>query len=165
MDLRLYVPQYHELTFRERLLADPASMSFRRGGAGGEGDHPDTGCLDFPRSAWALWYEYWIDREPERFYAYVVDGDRPVGEACYYEAEGRVLAGIILAADQRGKGYCAPALRLLARRAFAQPGVASLEAEFSTAHTAALRGYRAAGFRVVRRGGGSCLLRLSRPAE
>ena len=162
MSLRLYVPQYHELAFREQLLSDPATMAFRRGEAPSEGYHPETGCMDFPRNVWALWYDFWVDREPDRFYAYVVNGTTPVGEVCYYENEGRMQTGILLCALERGKGYCAPSLRLLAEHAFAQTEITALEAEFSTAHTAALRGYGSAGFHVIRRCGGKALLRLTR---
>lgn len=164
MDLRLCVPQYHELSFREDLLSDPATMGWNRGKDGTDDYHADTGCIDFPRNVWALWYDCWIDREPDRFYAYVVDGTRPVGEVCRYRDENGVFrAGIILKAEARGKGYCAPALRLLAEESFALPSVDALEAEFSTARAAAVHGYRAAGFRVVQRGGGVCRLRLEKP--
>lgn len=165
MDLHLYVPQYHELSFREALLADPASMSWNRGGSGADDYDPATGCIAFPRNVWALWYDCWIDREPERFYAYVVDGTRPVGEVCWYRDEaGATCAGIILKAEERGKGYCAPALKLLAQKAFCETDIERLEAEFSTARTAAVKGYTAAGFHVVRRGGGSCRLTLKKPS-
>jgi hypothetical protein len=58
MELRLYLPQYNELLFREQLLADPETMAFNRFKEPMEDYHPDTGCIDFPRNTWALWYDF-----------------------------------------------------------------------------------------------------------
>jgi 2-C-methyl-D-erythritol 2,4-cyclodiphosphate synthase len=116
MELRLYQPQYYELFFRERLLSDPATMAFNRGKEPSEDYHPDTGCIDFPRSHWALWYNFWMEREPETFYAVVADGRTPLGEISWFFDGEAYRVGMILKKEYRGKGYCAPALDLLAQK-------------------------------------------------
>ena len=162
MELRLYLPQYHELSFREQLLSDPDTMSFNRLRDPAEDYHPQTGCIDFPRGSWALWYGFWMDREPENFYAYLADGSAPVGEVSWYYDGESYRAGIILLAKYRKRGYCAPALELLARRAFEENGLPALSVTLSTAATAAVKGFQKAGFQRVRKGGGTCDLRLTR---
>ena len=50
--LRLHVPALSELGYRQRLLADPATMAYNRGyDLSFEGYHPQTGCIDFPETA------------------------------------------------------------------------------------------------------------------
>ena len=71
MELRLYLPQYNELLFREQLLSDPETMAFNRFKEPSPDYHPETGCIDFPRGTWALWYDFWMDREPDNFYAVI----------------------------------------------------------------------------------------------
>ena len=162
MQLRLYQPQYHELAFREQLLSDPATMSFNRGKDPGEDYHPETGCIDFPRSYWALWYNFWMEREPENFYAFLADGSTPLGEVSWFFDGESYRVGIILKKEFRGKGYCAPSLELLAEKAFGTYGLPALSVTVSTAFSAAVKGYLRAGFRRVRRSGGTCDLVLTR---
>ncbi len=162
MELRLYLPQYHELAFREQLLSDPATMAFQRFREPAPDYHPETGCIDFPRGNWAMWYSFWMDREPENFYAVLADGRTPVGEISWHFDGREHRVGIILLAAHRGKGYCAPALRLLSRRAFETNEIPSLSVTLSTANIAAVKGFTSAGFRKIRRGGGTCDLRLTR---
>lgn len=162
MELRLYQPQYHELLFREQLLSDPATMAFNRGKEPAEDYHPETGCIDFPRSYWALWYNFWMDREPDNFYAVVADGRTPLGEISWFFDGTAYQVGMILKKEFRGKGYCAPALELLAQKAFDGCGLPALSVTVSTAFSAAVKGCLRAGFRRTRRSGGTCDLVLTR---
>lgn len=162
MELRLYQPQYQELLFRQQLLSDPATMAFNRFKEPSEDYHPDTGCIDFPPSQWALWYSFWMEREPENFYAVVADGRTPVGEVSWFGDGETYRPGIILLAQHRKKGYATPALKLLADRAFGAFGLPELRVTLSTAATAAVKAFLAAGFRRTRRGGGTCDLCLTR---
>ena len=161
MELRLYLPQYNELLFREQLLSDPQTMAFNRFKDPAPDYHPKTGCIDFPRGTWALWYDFWMDREPDNFYAVLADGRTPVGEISWFFDGEKHSVGIIILAKHRGKGYCAPALELLADRAFGQ-GIESLSVTLSTANTAAVKGFTKAGFQRVRKGGGTCDMALTR---
>lgn len=162
MELRLYQPQYQELLFRQQLLSDPETMAFNRGGEPAEDYDPKTGCIDFPPSYWPMWYRFWLENEPQNFYAVLADGRTPVGEISWYFDGSEYRVGIILLAKYRGRGYCAPALSLLAARAFDGFSLPSLSVTLSTASTAAVKGFLRAGFRRVRRGGGTCDLRLTK---
>lgn len=162
MELRLYLPQYHELAFREQLLSDPETMSFNRFHEPAEDYDPQTGCIQFPRQNWAMWYGFWMEREPENFYAVIADGRTPVGEISWFFDGERYQVGIILLAKHRRKGYCAPALALLAHRAFCDCDLPSLSVTLSTANTPAVKGFMRAGFRRIRRGGGTCDFALTR---
>lgn len=132
--LTLHVPGLDELWYRQRLLSDPATMSYNaQWDLDYDGYHRQTGCIDFPREAWADWYAQWIGREPERFYAYVrrePDGEW-LGEVCFHHTPEKAWwdMGIVLQAAHRGRGYAAPALRLLAEKAFAC-GVTRLHNDF-----------------------------------
>lgn len=162
MELRLYQPQYHELAFRELLLSDGETMAYNRFKEPSEGYDPQTGCIAFPRSDWALWYNFWLEKEPENFYAVLADGRTPVGEISWFFDGTDYRVGIILLARHRKKGYCAPALKLLAQKAFEEYSLPALSVTLSTAATAAVKGFVSAGFRRIRRGGGTCDLRLTR---
>ena len=162
MELRLYQPQYHELAFREQLLSDKETMAFNRFKEPAEDYDPQTGCIRFPRAYWAMWYTFWLEKEPDNFYAILADGRTPVGEVSWFFDGSEYRVGIILLAKYRKKGYCAPALKLLAEKAFGEFGIPALSVTLSTAFSAAVKGFLAAGFEQTRRGGGSCDLRLTR---
>lgn len=51
-DISLHIPEYSELWYRQRLLADPDTMSYNKGYSG------ENGCIDFPEKNWRLWYDY-----------------------------------------------------------------------------------------------------------
>ncbi len=155
MELRLYQLEYNELFFRQTLLSDPETMAFNRFGEPSEDYNPQTGCIDFPRRNWALWYQFWLENEPENFYAVLADGRTPVGELSWHYDGLQYRVGIILLAKHRGKGYCAPALELLCQKAFEEFSLPALHVTLSTANTAAVKGFQKAGFVRVRRGGGS----------
>lgn len=162
MELRLYSPQYHELAFREHLLADPETMAFNRFKEPSPDYDPKTGCIDFPRRDWALWYSFWMEREPDNFYAVIADGRTPIGEISWFFDGEKYSVGMILLAKHRKKGYCAPALHLLAQRAFETHQIPALSVTLSTANTAAVKGFTKAGFVRTRKGGGTCDLVLTK---
>ena len=71
-ELALYVPKLDELWFYRKMMSDPETMSYNANwDVDYKGYHKDTGCIDFPESEWAEWYDYWINSEPERFFAYI----------------------------------------------------------------------------------------------
>ena len=152
--LQLYVPKLTDLWFRQQMMADPATMSYNaHWDVSYEGYHPDTGCIDFPESEWAAWYDQWISREPAYFYAYIVrcsDGAW-LGEVCFHHTPERDWwdMGIVLHAPYRGKGYAVPALRLMLDHAFRDCGVTRLHNDFELTRPAALEIHRTAGFREV----------------
>ena len=109
----LYRPELKDLWFRERCLADPATMSYNRAWGG---------TISFPESRWEEWYDRWVVRQENgRFYRYLRDTDTNVfvGEIAYHydEEEEKWLADVIVAAEYRGRGYGTAGLALLCRAA------------------------------------------------
>lgn len=103
----LYQVKPTDLWFRKKMLADEATMSYNRAWGG---------TIAFPESDWADWYDYWIARpEGKRFYRYLTDEGRFVGEVAYhYDAElSGFVADVIVYAPERGKGYGRAGLDLL----------------------------------------------------
>ena len=158
--LRLKIPGLRDMEYRRRILADPATMAYnrRRDLGGAEGYDPETGCIDFPRENWRWWRQIWLYNEPGFFSALLWNDEEAqfVGEVSYFydgEADAHV-AGILVEAAQRGKGYCAEGLRLLADRAFARDDLRVLRCDIPADNLPALRGYARAGFHTFGSEGG-----------
>ena len=153
--LRLHTPAFDELWYRQRMMSDPATMSYN---AGYEldipGYHSDTGCIDFPTERWQGWYDRFIGKEPERFYAYIVresDGTF-LGEAVLRQegAPGRYEMGVVIEACHRGNGCSAEAMALLLDVAFNGLHAEAVCNDFERSRAAALRLHLNAGFEIVR---------------
>lgn len=107
--VKLYIPKYEELWFRQMFMADEKTMSY---------NHAWGGTIPFPEKNWKEWYDYWIlNTEGERVYRYVVDEENNdfLGEVAYHFDGGReiTIADVIIYAKYRGNGYGAKALQLL----------------------------------------------------
>lgn len=165
--LSLYVPKLDDLWYRERLMSDPATMRYNRGyELDFTGYHRDTGCIDFPQSEWKEWYDYFIVREPLRYYAYLArmaDGAW-IGEVNFHknpEQDWHEM-GVVIEAKHRGRGYAVEALRLLEEQAFERSGIEMLHNDFEVDREAAFRIHLAAGFTESRRENGLIELTLTR---
>ena len=61
----LHMPGVREMDYRQKLLAQPETMSYNAGlDLEAEGYDPATGCIDFPMSDWRYWRDVWLWREP-----------------------------------------------------------------------------------------------------
>ncbi len=49
--IQLYKPQLDDLWFRQRMMADPETMSYNRAWGG---------TIPFPKEKWKAWYDDWI---------------------------------------------------------------------------------------------------------
>lgn len=111
--LKLYIPKYEDLSFRQKLIGDPATMSY---------NEKWGGAIDFPKERWQEWYDWWIvNHEDKRFYRYLQDSetDSFVGEIAYhFDNERKIhLADVIVFSEYRGKGYGNQGLQLLCNAA------------------------------------------------
>lgn len=107
--LILHEPSMEELSFRQDLLADEATMSY---------NHAYGGCIDFSREKWEKWYEKWLKSDNKQYYyRYLYDVELKIfvgecafrfdaGESCWY-------CDVIVRANYRGKGYGKEGLQLL----------------------------------------------------
>lgn len=152
--LELYIPTLDELWFYQKMMSDPDTMSYNKNwDVDYDGYHKDTGCIDFPESQWASWYEDWVNNEPECFFAYIQrssDGEW-VGNINFHYTPQQDWwdMGIVIYAPYRGKGYAAPALQLMLDHAFRDCGVTRVHNDFEVARNevSAWKAHLAAGFR------------------
>lgn len=120
-DLKLIRPRLEELSFKQEMLADEATMSFNA---------VNGGTLDFPKERWKGWYNRWIaSDDPHYFYRYLFSEKLKayVGEIAYhYEKEtDRFICDVIIHAKYRGQGFGKAGLTLLCEAA-KQHGIRTL---------------------------------------
>lgn len=141
----LHRPTFEELSFRQVLLGDPATMAY---------NHAYGGTIDFPRERWGDWYDRWVeDASGERFYRYLYDPRTGnfVGEAAYHhdvELDG-YICDVIVPAACRGRGYGTQGLALLCAAAKAN-GVGRLYDNIA-ADNPSVTVFLRSGFREVSR--------------
>lgn len=150
MEIKLHIPKFEELAYREKLLNDPQTMSYNRGyDIDAENYDRATGCISFPRSEWQDWYDYFIGQEPERYYAYIECDGAFVGEVNLHKRtpETKVYdMGIVIEAQYRGKGISRTALEQLMDVAFIKLGAEEVRNEFEATRQTALRLHEDVGF-------------------
>lgn len=147
--LRLHIPDFSELWYRQKLLADPDTMYFNR-------SSDSCGCIDFPDDGFYDWYNYWINGFPMRYYAYVVriSGGTFIGEVWIYKNdiigsyEDYYKMGIIIENVFRCVGYGSEAIKLLLDVAFCELGAASVHNSFESFRLDALKTHLNSGFKV-----------------
>ncbi len=167
--LELYIPKQEELWFYQKMLSDPATMSYNANwDVSYQGYHRDTGCIDFPKSEWADWYRRMIGNEPWQFYAYIrrkADGVW-IGDVCFHHTpeKGWHDMGIVIYAPYRGMGYAVPALKLMIDHAFGVTGIERLHNDFEISRNeiAAWRTHFSAGFREYSRENGFLSLMMTK---
>ena len=118
--LTLYKPECEDLWFRQKLLADEATMAYNRAWGG---------TIPFPEERWASWYSLWIAHGgKDRFYRYLREGNGDfVGEVAYHfdDETGGAMADVIVFSGYRGRGYGSRGLEMLCAAA-KENGVAVL---------------------------------------
>lgn len=153
--LYLHVPTFEELWYRQKIMQDPVTMNYNRGyELNFTGYDKETGCIAFPEQEWADWYEYFVGKEPLRFYAYIVretDGAF-IGEVNVHKNKDVPWhdMGIVLEGKFRGKGYAEPALWLLLQYAFEKMDAYAVHNDFEAGRDAAVRTHLAVGFTEYR---------------
>ena len=165
--LKLIVPSIEQLSYRKKILSDPETMNYNKGlELGFKGYDNETGCIDFDESKWNNWYNGWVNREPDRYYAYLVEQDNncPVGEiAIRFDEDKRThIISIIIEGKHRGKGYGSEGLKLLLKKAFIQLELEKVTDEFPESRTAANKLFKDFGFKVVGKKNKTILLELNR---
>ena len=152
--LELYIPKLEDLWFYQKMMSDPETMSYNAGwDVDYDGYHRDTGCIDYPDEVMPTWYENWVGKEPDRFYAYIKRTSDGVwiGDVNFHYTPEKDWhdMGIVIYAPYRGKGYSRPALRLLLDHAFCVCGISRLHNDFETTRDAAWAIHRKAGFKEM----------------
>ena len=159
-ELELYVPKMEDGRFYVKMMSDPATMAYNAPW------FPPDGCIPEPEKEWLSLQARWIDRAPERFYAFLrrkSDGAF-VGDVNYHHNADadRWDMGIVIYAPERGKGYGRQGLKLLLERAFRVDGVPRLHNDFEAARGAAYRIHIEAGFKETAADGGNIRLDITK---
>lgn len=151
--ISLHVPARDELWYRQRLLGDGETMSYNKGYClDNDNYNNDTGCISFPENEWDEWYDYFIEQQRDRFYAYIVFNNGFIGEvnARKDKSTGICEMGIVIEHAYRGRGIAAPALRLLLDIAFDKLAAKSVHNSFEETRIAALKTHLSVGFIIER---------------
>lgn len=157
-EIYLHTPKISELWYRQKLLSDPDTMSFNRNSILSNVIYNyKIGCIDFPKENWKNWFDYWVNRMPIRYYAYVArsSDDEFVGEVYLYKNENidpyedQYEMGIIIENKYRCNGYGKQAIDLLLNVAFTEMGAFSVHNEFESYRTDVLSMHLCAGFKAV----------------
>ena len=138
-EIKEYTPIIDDLWFREELLSDEKTMSF---------NHAYGGIIQFPKERWTEWYNKWISKEPDRYFAYIyVDKIKePIGEIYYYPDGDIHSMGILVVDKYRGKGYSYPALMELEKVAFEKNNINELSDMVPLDRVGAIKTFKKAGF-------------------
>lgn len=147
--LHLEKPLAEDLSFRQALLGDSATMAY---------NEPWGGCIPFPPERWANWAARWLE-DGERFYRYVLDEKgHPVGEVAWHREEQLLLCDVIIHSAYRGRGYGKEALSLLLAAA-KEAGLPALWDNIGAQNAPALALFFGAGFREVSREASTVLVK------
>ena len=152
--LYLHIPTYEELSYRQRILSDPATMSYNANyDINYKGYHKETGCIDFNKEDWPNWYSFWINNKPQCFYAYIViqGTNEFIGEVNlhYNKTKDWYEMGIVIEDKYRGNGYSLEALNKLLEVAFNEFHARAVHNNFETKRSSAYKVHLDAGFEKI----------------
>ena len=83
----LKVPTKDELHYRQEWMRDPDTMSYNAGyDMEFNGYNKETGTIAKTDEEMLNWYNNWINKEPDKYFAYIYDFniEEPIGEVYYY---------------------------------------------------------------------------------
>ena len=149
MNIYLKVPSIEELHYRQEWMKDEKTMYYNAGfDIDLEGYDKETGTITKADEEMINWYNNWINKEPDKYFAYVYDGeiDEPVGEVYYYPDNGIHSMGIVIQDKYRGKGYSYYALLELEKVAFEKNNINELSDMVPLDRVGAIKVFKKAGF-------------------
>ena len=150
-NIYLKVPNISELSYRQKWLMNEYTMSYNAGlDIDLDGYDKKTGTIKRSNEEMILWYNNWINHEPDKYYAYIYEKEinEPIGEIYYYKENDSHSLGILINSEYRGKGYSYYALMELLKIAFEKNNVDKIVDEFEENRTSAINLFLKAGFMV-----------------
>lgn len=145
----LKVPNIHELYYRQEWMKAPKTMSYNSGyDMDLKGYNKQTGTITRTDEEMITWYNNWINKEPDRYFAYIYDKDieEPIGEVYYYLNNDVHSMGILIQNKYRGKGYSYISLLELEKIAFEKKGINELSDIIPLDRMNAIKSFKKAGF-------------------
>ena len=145
----LNVPQKEDLHYRQEWMNDPKTMNYNVGiDMNLKGYNKLTGTISKTDEEMIEWYSKWINKEPDRYFAYIyVDGtEEPIGEVYYYLDGDIHSMGILISNKYRGNGYSYSALIELEKIAFKKNSISELSDMVPLDRIGAIKTFKKAGF-------------------
>ena len=145
----LVVPSKDDLKYRKMWMNDPKTMSYNAGfELDLKGYNKETGTISKTDEEMVYWYNKWVNKEPDRYFAYIysVDEDEPIGEVYYYLDGDIHSMGILISDKYRGKGYSYLALLALEEVAFERNDINELSDMIPLDRIGAIKSFKKAGF-------------------
>ena len=145
----LNVPSKDDLHYRQEWMNDPKTMNYNAGfDMNLKGYDKVTGTISKTDQEMIEWYNKWVNKEPDRYFAYIyVDGiEKPIGEVYYYPDGDIHSMGILISDKYRGKGYSYSALVELERIAFEKNNINELSDMVPLDRIGATKTFKKAGF-------------------
>ena len=142
-------PSIEELHYRQNWLNDKKTMSYNAGyDIKLKGYNKETGTITKTNEEMVNWYNNWINKKPDRYYAYIYDEmiEEPIGEIYYYLNNDIHSMGILIQEKYRGKDYSYQALLELEKVAFEKNNIDELSDFIPLDRTSAIKSFLKAGF-------------------
>lgn len=147
--IHLIVPTKEDLHYRQEWMNDPKTMNYNSGfDMNLKGYDKITGTISKTDKEMIDWYNKWINKEPDKYFAYIyVDGmEEPIGEIYYYPDGDVHSTGILISYKYRGKGFSYPALLELEKIAFEKNRITELSDMVPLDRVGAIKVFKKAGF-------------------
>lgn len=145
----LKTPTIEELKYRQNWMKDPKTMAYNSGfDMNLKGYDKNTGTISKTDEEMIIWYNNWIDKEPDKYFAYIYDKniDEPIGEIYYYLDNDIHSMGIVIQDKYRGNGYSYYALLELEKIAFEKNDINELSDMIPLDRIGAIKSFKKAGF-------------------
>ena len=145
----LNVPSKNNLHYRQEWMNDPKTMNYNAGfDMNLKGYDKVTGTISKTDQEMIEWYNKWVNKEPDRYFAYIyVDGiEKPIGEVYYYPDGDIHSMGILISNKYRGNGYSYSALIELEKIAFKKNNINELSDMVPLDRIDAIKTFKKAGF-------------------
>ena len=149
--LYLKQPNIDDLHYRQKWMQDYKTMEYNAGyDLELNGYDKATGIISKTNEEMQTWYDNWINKEPNKYFAYIYTNNikEPVGEVYYYLDNGKYNMGILIQNKYRGKGFSKNSLELLCEVA-KQNGIKELYDTFESDRMNVIRIFKNLGFKVV----------------
>ena len=148
-NIYLKVPSLEEMHYRKEWMMDPKTMDYNAGyDIDLSGYNKETGTITRTDEEMKSWYNNWINKEPDKYYAYIYinEIDEPIGEVYYYPNGDIHSMGIVIKGEYRGKGYSLDALLELEKVAFEKNNISELSDMIPLSRIGAIKTFEKAGF-------------------
>ncbi|HIS38505.1 MAG TPA: GNAT family N-acetyltransferase [Candidatus Onthousia faecavium] len=148
-NIYLKVPSIEDLKYRKIWMMDSKTMSYNAGfDINLKGYDKNTGTIFKNDEEMKEWFDNWINKEPDKFFAYIYSYDelQPVGEIYYYLTGDIHEMGILIQDKFRGKRYSYAALMELEKVAFEKNNVNELSDMIPLDRIGAIKVFKKAGF-------------------